>query len=59
MSILLDNKSQSFSAQLLDDGCFRSVLRRLDVGVLLLQLNPQSGSGPLISYANNALLDWT
>ena len=59
MSILLDNKSQSVSVQLLDDDCFRSVLDRIDVGVLLLQLNPQSGSGPLISFANNALLDWT
>ena len=59
MSILLDNKSQSVSVQLLDDDCFRSVLDRIDVGVLLLQLNPQSGSGPLISYANDTLLDWS
>ena len=59
MSILLDNKSQSGSGPLLDDDCFRSVLDRINVGVLLLQLNPQSGSGPLISYANNALLDWS
>ena len=59
MSILLDSESQGQYKMSLDDGRFRSVLDRLEVGVLLLELNPQSGSGPLITFANNSLLGWT